>query len=405
VPSAPDTSTPAVVLHLHDHGGLGAVRSLGRLGVPVSAVHDPKLGRTPAIHSRYLRNLFPFPIEDAPAEETVAYLRETVAPKLGRPAVLLASEDLSGMLIAEHAERLRPSFIVPDQDPRLPRSLVDKKRLYETCIRTGTPTPSTAFPQDGADVEGFARSAHYPVVLKAIDGWRVRRTGDVITIIVDTPEELIARHRAMADGDNLNLMLQEYIPGSAESVWTYMAYIDGDQKPRVAFVGNKRREYPVDAGLTTLGVSVTNPRVTAAADSFLGQIGYRGIVDLDFRLDPRDDQLKPLDLNPRPGANFRVFVAANGIDVVRAAYLDLTGQPVPDSPPQPGRRWLVEDYDLAAARGYMARGRLTLRGYLNSLRGVQETAWWAADDPQPFLHMLRRFGTGAAGFVRRRLGR
>ena len=48
-----DTTTPAVILKLDrnvmHHGGLGAIRSLGRLGVPVYGVHEdpwhPRHGR------------------------------------------------------------------------------------------------------------------------------------------------------------------------------------------------------------------------------------------------------------------------------------------------------------------------------------------------------------------------
>jgi hypothetical protein len=39
-----DTTTPAVILkfdqNVMHHGGLGAIRSLGRLGVPVYGVHE-----------------------------------------------------------------------------------------------------------------------------------------------------------------------------------------------------------------------------------------------------------------------------------------------------------------------------------------------------------------------------
>src|SRR5450755_5096721 len=52
-----DTSTPAVVLKLDPnvmhHGGLGVIRSLGRLGVPVYGVHEGPLA--PAANSVYLR--------------------------------------------------------------------------------------------------------------------------------------------------------------------------------------------------------------------------------------------------------------------------------------------------------------------------------------------------------------
>ena len=56
-PAAPDVSTPAVVLkfdpNVMHHGGLGAIRSLGRMGVPVYAVQESSW--SPAAHSRYLR--------------------------------------------------------------------------------------------------------------------------------------------------------------------------------------------------------------------------------------------------------------------------------------------------------------------------------------------------------------
>jgi D-aspartate ligase len=52
-----DVSTPAVVLkfdpNVMHHGGLGAIRSLGRMGVPVYAVQESSW--SPAAHSRYLR--------------------------------------------------------------------------------------------------------------------------------------------------------------------------------------------------------------------------------------------------------------------------------------------------------------------------------------------------------------
>ena len=55
---AADVTTPAVVLKLDPnvlhHGGLGVIRSLGRLGVPVYGVHEGSQLKTPAASSRYL---------------------------------------------------------------------------------------------------------------------------------------------------------------------------------------------------------------------------------------------------------------------------------------------------------------------------------------------------------------
>jgi len=39
----------------------------------------------------------------------------------------------------------------------------------------------------------------------------------------------------------------------------------------------------------------------------LAKLGYRGILDLDIRLDERTGDYHLLDFNPRLGAQFRVF--------------------------------------------------------------------------------------------------
>ena len=396
-----DTSTPALILALHDHGGLGAVRSLARIGVPVYATHPP--GRTPATRSRLVRDRFPWSIDEAAPADTVEFLLD-VGRRIGRPTVLFPSEDVSSILVAEHADALRERFILPEVPVELPRSLIDKRQLFEICRRTDIPVPETLAPATLAEVEQFARAASFPVVIKAIHGWRLRGRSERKTIIVHSADELLENHRVMAVDDDLNAVLQEYIPGGPDAVWIYAAYANSDAEPLVAFVGNKLREYPVDTGVTTIAVNVANPDVAEAGRRFVGEVGYRGIIDLDFRYDARDGQYKPLDFNPRPGANFRTFVDEDGIDVVRAAYLDLTGQRFSPAPPRIGRKWMVENWDVAAGRRYIAEGRLTPWAWGRSLHGVQETAWFAHEDLLPFVAMLVQLVVTAWGWARRRLG-
>src|SRR5918997_1211405 len=83
-----DTSTPAVIFKLDrnvmHHGGLGAIRSLGRLGVPVYGVHEDPLA--PAARSRYLhgRWIWQPPADDV---ERVRAGLVTLAERIGRRAV------------------------------------------------------------------------------------------------------------------------------------------------------------------------------------------------------------------------------------------------------------------------------------------------------------------------------
>jgi D-aspartate ligase len=93
--------------------------------------------------------------------------------------------------------------------------------------------------------------------------------------------------------------------------------------------------------MTTLGRSVTNDVLSHQAETRLKAISYAGIMDLDYRFDKRDQQYKLLDFNPRIGAQFRLFVDDNGLDVARALYCDLTGQVVRRSRQVDGRVFVV----------------------------------------------------------------
>src|SRR5450755_1858616 len=85
-----DTSTPAVVLKLDPnvlhHGGLGVIRSLGRLGVPVYGVHEGRLA--PAASSRYLHGRCFWQPSPDDAERVRAGLLQ-LAERIGQPAVLI----------------------------------------------------------------------------------------------------------------------------------------------------------------------------------------------------------------------------------------------------------------------------------------------------------------------------
>src|SRR5207302_245894 len=108
--------------------------------------------------------------------------------------------------------------------------------------------------------------------------------------------------------------------------------------------------------------------------------------------------------NPRIGATFRLFVDEQGMDVVRFLYSDLTGQPAWLAPMRAGRKWILGDADLGSSLVRARDGRLTLRGWIGSLRGVEEGAWFARDDLRPLWSMARRLVRRVLGGVARRLG-
>jgi len=151
------------------------------------------------------------------------------------------------------------------------------------------------------------------------------------------------------------------------------------------------RSWPPHAGATASAYSAPNPELVELSERLCKEIGFRGIADLDWRLDKRDGQYKLVDFNPRVGNQFRIFETSAGVDVVRALYLDLTGQPVPPAPQVDYRRIVVEHIDLPARLSY--RGRSGYPSAPPVPRPVAtELAWLTRDDPLPFLAMWPRLG-------------
>jgi D-aspartate ligase len=382
--------TPAVVLkfdpNVMHHGGLGVIRSLGRMGVPVYGVHEGPWA--PAASSRYLwGRCFWQPSPDDVERVQAGLLR--LAERIGQPAVLVPTDDAGSIFLAEHGDVLRHQFLFPDPPRDLPRQVAGKYSLHELCREVGMPGPQAVVPESLDAARAFAAEAGFPLIAKLTAPWtghgRIRST----SILAGTGE-LDDIHRACTQA-GVGLMLQEFIPGGPGQDWFFHGYCDASSTCRPAFTGVKERSYPAHAGLTCLGRSTPNDELRDQVTTLLKRLGYRGILDLDIRFDARDGRYKLLDFNPRIGAQFRLFRDTAGTDVATACYLDLTGQTVPASE-QVARRFVVENYDPISAFSYWRSGEIGLRSWLASLRTIDETAWFARDDLRPFGLMCLRMG-------------
>jgi predicted ATP-grasp superfamily ATP-dependent carboligase/SAM-dependent methyltransferase len=379
------TDIPVLLLRLDHHGALGVMRSLGRLGVPVYGLHKSR--EAGALRSRYARGAFIWDLDEEPASRSVARLF-AIAAELGadRP-LLIPSNDETALFVAENAGALRRTFRFSENPPALVRGLYDKKQMHLIARSLGMPTAETHFPRHRDDVCAFAARAQFPIVLKAADGIAVARRSGEKTIIARDAEELLRHYDRMHDPARADLMLQEYIPGGVEAQWMFNGYFDDASECRFGITGRKLRQNPAYTGMSSLAVCARNDEVAALTCRFMKAIGYRGILDIGYRYDARDGRYKVLDVNPRLGATFRLFVGDDDTDVVRALYCDRTGQPIPASRACEGRKWVVEDLDLASSVRYLRDGVFGPAAWLRSFAGVREAGWFAADDLRPFVGM------------------
>jgi predicted ATP-grasp superfamily ATP-dependent carboligase len=386
-----ETSVPVVILKIGSyplqHSGVGIARSLGRVGVPVYGVCEDRF--SPGGVSRYVRGRFLWRNDLISSGEFLAGMEE-IAYRIGRRSIVIPTDDRGAILLAEHAGALTDVFSFPAVPSNLPRTLASKKGLFGLCRDLGVPCPEAVFPETSDDVERFLTSAEFPIIAKTIDHWSLGKDAPLrSTMIVASPDD-VRKTFARAQSAGAALMFQEYIPDEHAEDWIFHGYCDGAADPIVGFTGIKLRSYPPHAGPTTLGRTVANPELHGQACRLVKAIGYRGIMDLDYRFDRRDRRYKLLDFNPRIGAQFRLFENDAGTDVARALHLDLTSRAVPRSDPVEGRRFVVEHYDAIAAWSYMKSHELSFAGWLRSVLGVEAAAWFARDDLRPFVFMSIR---------------
>jgi D-aspartate ligase len=395
---------PIVVLRLSlaefQHGVLAIARSAGRLGIPVYAVRRDR--REPATRSRYIVAGFELP--SAASEQAQLESIMGLAERVGK-SVLLPIDDRGAVFVADHWSELSQRFVFPDQSSGLARQLASKRELWELCRRHGIPTPVSTFPTSKHELLDRAANLGYPAVLKRSDPWLPSRDRHAPSVVIArSSAELAEAYERMRSPVGPQVVLQEYIPGDSDSVWMFNGYFDAGSSCLCWFTGRKLRQYRPRIGPTSLGICETNEQVAQLAQRLMGAIGYRGIIDMGFRHDARDGSYKLLDVNPRIGSTFRLFAGDGGLDVLRAQYLDLTGQPVPPTRAVEGRKWIVEPADLASAAQLARQRELSFGNWIRSLNGIDETAWWAADDPLPFISMCARLMPYTYSLLRRQNG-
>ncbi|MGW0573299.1 carboxylate--amine ligase [Streptomyces tauricus] len=389
-----DIRVPAVLLRTDrnpfHHGTLGAVRSLGRAGIDVHLVADST--GSPVRASRFVCRMHPPPAPGAPPSEIASTLRR-VAARVGRPAVLIPMDDASAVAVDRLRAELSPRFLLPFAPAGLAERVADKAELAAVCESAGIPHPLTLVPDGPAQVASAVRRLGLPVVAKWSRPWLLPAGSDLRSTTVLTSAREARTLCGRAEEAGCRLLLQAFLPPGPDRDWFFHGYVDRSGAVRGGGAGRKQLAWPRGAGLTAVGRWTPNPAVRASAERLVAALGYRGILDLDFRRDGSTGAYHLLDFNPRPGAQFRLFADGAGLDVVRALHLDLTHRPLPAPVPLPGRTFVVENYAPLSA----------------AFRRGSELAWHARDDLAPGAalwalwsrHVVRRAARRLLDLVRR----
>ena len=362
-----------------DYRGLAVVRSLGRRNIPVWVLqHGSQLL---AAFSRYRRRTVAWPSE---RHDEMADFLTALADREGvRDWVLFPTDDSAAAMIARHRERLSECFQLTTPEWDVLQWVYDKRLTYQLADKVGVPRPWTMYPRDRTELAQGNYS--FPVILKPAFHGPFNRFTAAKAWRVDSKQQLLARYDEAAGlVEPGRIMIQELIPGSGESQFSYTALCQAGQ-PLASLTARRIRQFPMDFGrASTFVETADDPESTEKARRLLRALHYTGLVEVEFKRDARDAALKVLDINPRVWG-WHSLCGFAGVDYPYLLWLLTIGERVPTTKAKPGLRWVRMSTDAPTAIREVLAGRLSLRDYLRSIRPPLAPAIFASDDPLPGL--------------------
>jgi predicted ATP-grasp superfamily ATP-dependent carboligase len=386
-------------------GDLNMLRCFDGAGLPVViATHDPD---DITLASRCVRPEHKHVIASLDDPERAIADLTRIADELPARPVLYYGTDKQLLFLSRQRARLADRFAMQLPPAELIELLVDKRLFASRAHAAGLPVPATVCSKDitGPD-EALAR-VPVPCVIKpnVHIGWfaRMAQREPRKALIASTPEQLRSSYAQVA-AHTPDFVVQQYIPGGEELIYSYHAYVDAGGRTLAEFVGKKVRTFPRDAGISTYLELVKEPRVLAIGRDAVARLGLVGPMKIDLKMHADTGELFILEVNPRFNL-WHYLGAVSGINLPLVAYADLTGTPLPPvGDYTTDVRWLSFDDDLRSfLRSYHPAGELGWMDWLGSLRGRKIYDVFAWRDPLPMAHWLARFGQQVGHKLGRRL--
>ena len=368
---------PGAIVIGGDYQGLGIVRSLGRHGVPVCVVDDESSIARYSCYTKFARRVPS--LRDA--EETVQLLMDMGQEQGLHGWVLYPTRDETVAALSRYRAKLSEIFRVPTPGWESVKWLWDKRSTYALAGKLGIPTPHTWYPRSEEDLGQV--DGHFPVVVKPAIKEHFFYATKTKAWRADNPAQLRELfERASRYIPVSEIMIQDAIPGDGTCQYAYCSFFKQGHSV-ASLVVCRRRQHPLEFGRASTYVeTVEMPLVEEESLRFLRAIDFYGLVELEYKRDPRDGQYRLLDVNGRTWGYHTIGRQA-GVDFPYLLFSDQVNEPVEFCRGKVGVRWIRLLTDLPVGIVGILTGQIEGRDYLRSIRNFHEEAVFSREDPLP----------------------
>ncbi|MBM3944632.1 MAG: hypothetical protein FJ317_03970 [SAR202 cluster bacterium] len=385
-----DSPVPAVVIFPVSHPvGLSVIRCMREQPAPIVAVDFKP--RSAGLFSREVTSLLvPHLYRDA---ETFMEGMLAIGKCFRERPVLFMVDDEDVFLSLKHQREFERYYRLPLSPWDIVEPIVDKGHLYRTCQKAGFPIPTTWFVSSLEDLDRQRSEIEFPCIVKPTYSTAFRQKFGVKAKRFDSFEPLREFGKTVSEA-KIDYVVQRFIEGPADELYTYAAYSDDNGEVVAGFMGRKLHQFPPDFGTCRLGESLDDPELERTGKWLLKILRYRGISLTEFKRDG-DGTFRLMELNPRPGDWPEHLSYRCGANLVTAAYRACVGLPQQSRRiTKFGRKWanLAEDM-YYSVRGYKLFGypeaHRGLIGWLGDVRGLTADAFFSWRDPVPAIVRFR----------------
>jgi len=371
-------TTPGTIILGNEYQALGLLRLLSMSGIQCILVDQDPWG--PALFSRFR----------CPFYHSPHYASEQFWPWLVNLAqqhdylgwVVIPTDDEQVRQLAEHFSEAVTLFRfvgLPWSDYRY---IYDKRLAFQWIKQLDLPAPQTYIPlrRDDLPYDGLP----LPAIVKPA----VKRTFSRYSNKKAIPFESINHLKRLLEEDLKSvpieeLLYQEIIPGDGKNQWSYAGFfVEGE--PKAAFTACRRRQHPPDFGrASTYVIAIHDEEVERLSCELLLSLKYTGLAEIEWKRDPRDGQLKFLEMNARCWGWHSLSSRVVG-NIPKMFYDYLLYSKAETVQPHYGSRWVKWITDIPVAFDLMKRGELGFKEYIRSVLSNTISCEWEITDPFPF---------------------
>lgn len=371
---------PAAVIKLDSITGLQSARILSGYGIPVIGIVD---------------DLSHFCSRTNCCEEILAgsttddALLETLSDISGRRGIcaLFPCSDESVRVVSRNRESLREHFRFVLPDEHVLDLFMNKSNFYKFALDRGFTIPSTCFPARREDIGEIAGKLRPPYIVKPAlksKEWAGRFHNKLLRLGSIGELDRVFDDCMDAAGD---LIVQERIGGDDSALLSSIFYYNSDNERILMFTSRKLRQWYTEDGDGCLVEEYMDEEVVRLTDKVLGHVSFMGLGSIEFKRDPSTGRYYIIEANiGRPSTRIGITEKA-GVRVLYAMYCDALGLALPTELVQryTGAKWIILFNDVLSSVTYYWRKKLTVRQWLESLRGVNTFAVLSLRDPMPII--------------------